>query len=149
MATDEERSNGSFTAAKVTLRVPDQNELTIMTTQPLRTSLYNSTDINQWPDGELDLIQCGSDKGERQNKTRYDEIGSTTWPVVLLWVDSGRPMPNDGNYVMNQTVRTSCVRAMSATKDSVAPRTNVGHRAVASVSLATAAALLAMRMALL
>ncbi|KAK4169594.1 hypothetical protein QBC43DRAFT_296144 [Cladorrhinum sp. PSN259] len=110
-------------------------------------TLYNSSQIRDWPDGKLNIIQYGSEKGGMGNRTRYDEIGGSIWPVALVWGDSGKGYPKGALYMINRTASMSCVRAVNATEGSVAP--SLGHREGLSTMLMSTGLMLAVWMALL
>ena len=103
---------------------------------------FNTTDINEWRDGKFDLIQYGGDPQARENLTTYHQIGSLSWPVLIMFGPSGtvRNLTAAGEspvVIPEIAAKLSCLRAKEAVAGSIVPGyggTNAGNGFRASIS---------------
>ncbi|KAK4441993.1 hypothetical protein QBC34DRAFT_339411 [Podospora aff. communis PSN243] len=77
---------------------------------------FNASQIREWPEGRLHVMRYGGPEQDRGNRTNYDRIGSTAWPVLVMWGQSGN---QSGEVVeVRNEAKLSCVRSANATQNS-------------------------------
>ncbi|KAK7961568.1 uncharacterized protein PG986_002393 [Apiospora aurea] len=82
-------------------------------------SCANSTDMNSWPNGQLEVRRYGGPLHDSPNDlTSYNETGSIAWPVAVV---RSEPRPGNTSRIDRTTAKLSCVRANKAAEGGSVP----------------------------
>jgi hypothetical protein len=108
--------------------------LTYVVKEMLTFVAFNATQVREWPEGKLHVMRYGGPEQQRGNRTSYNRVGSTAWPVLVMWGQSR----NQSGEVRNEA-KLACVRSVNATQNSRAgapdPKAvNAGPRNVPAVA---------------
>ena len=77
---------------------------------------FNASQIRDWPEGRFHIMRYGGPEQQRGNRTNYNRVGSTAWPVLVLWGQS-RNQSNEVVEVRNEA-KLACARSVNATQGS-------------------------------
>ncbi|TPX15282.1 uncharacterized protein E0L32_004559 [Thyridium curvatum] len=109
--------------------VVTKNECLVESKHPVPRSLstaantlglaYNNTEIEQWPDGKLDVVRYGGPTHAKGDIAAYNQNGSLGWPLLFVLGVKSKPW---FDVVDRKAIKLSCVRARDATEGSVAPK---------------------------
>ncbi|KAK0622514.1 hypothetical protein B0T14DRAFT_494157 [Immersiella caudata] len=85
---------------------------------------FNASQIREWPEGKFHVVRYGGPEREGGTRKDYDRIGSTAWPVLVMWGQSESANQTGEVARVTNSAKLACVRSVNATQNSKAGAPN-------------------------